>query len=61
MEDKETHALLAGRSPDTSVVLQQKFIQFSLDTGILADNIAILPKNGTFAPPKMSLISINAL
>ncbi|KAM6900538.1 lipocalin-like [Xenentodon cancila] len=36
---------LYSRSPDTSVVLQQKFTQFCLDTGILADNIAILPKN----------------
>lgn len=37
---------LYSRTPETSVVLQQKFTQFSKDTGILADNIVILPKNG---------------
>ncbi|XP_004081041.1 lipocalin [Oryzias latipes] len=36
---------LYSRTPEVSEVLQQKFTQFSLDTGILADNIAILPKN----------------
>lgn len=36
---------LYSRTPESSVVLQQKFTQFSLDTGILADNIVILPKN----------------
>ncbi|TKS87875.1 Lipocalin Precursor [Collichthys lucidus] len=34
-------ALLRSRSP-----LQQKFRQFSLETGILADNIVIFPQNG---------------
>ncbi|XP_047424672.1 prostaglandin D2 synthase b, tandem duplicate 1 [Mugil cephalus] len=36
---------LYSRTPESSAVLQQRFTQFSLDTGILADNIAILPKN----------------
>ncbi|XP_070784122.1 lipocalin-like [Enoplosus armatus] len=36
---------LYSRTPEASVTLQQKFTQFSLDTGILLDNIAILPKN----------------
>lgn len=43
------HTVLAGRTPEASADLQQKFTQFSLETGILADNIAILPKNGTLA------------
>ncbi|XP_023127859.2 lipocalin [Amphiprion ocellaris] len=42
---------LYSRTPDTSVVLQQKFTQFSLDTGILADNIVILPKNAECPEP----------
>uniref|UniRef100_A0AAQ5ZBV5 Lipocalin/cytosolic fatty-acid binding domain-containing protein n=1 Tax=Amphiprion ocellaris TaxID=80972 RepID=A0AAQ5ZBV5_AMPOC len=46
-----THSVFAGRTPDTSVVLQQKFTQFSLDTGILADNIVILPKNAECPEP----------
>ncbi|NP_001290744.1 lipocalin-like precursor [Esox lucius] len=37
---------LISRTPEVSEALQQKFRQFSLDTGILSDNIAILPKNG---------------
>uniref|UniRef100_A0A3P8Y502 Lipocalin/cytosolic fatty-acid binding domain-containing protein n=1 Tax=Esox lucius TaxID=8010 RepID=A0A3P8Y502_ESOLU len=37
---------LYSRTPEVSEALQQKFRQFSLDTGILSDNIAILPKNG---------------
>ncbi|KAM9332948.1 lipocalin-like [Pholidichthys leucotaenia] len=36
---------LYSRTQDTSAALQQKFTQFSLDTGVEADNIAILPKN----------------
>ncbi|KAJ8010800.1 hypothetical protein DPEC_G00078900 [Dallia pectoralis] len=37
---------LLSRTQDVSEAIQQKFRQFSLDTGVLADNIAILPKNG---------------
>ncbi|CAG5895832.1 unnamed protein product [Menidia menidia] len=36
---------LYSRTPETSAVLQQAFTQFSLETGILPENIAILPKN----------------
>ncbi|XP_053198433.1 lipocalin-like [Scomber japonicus] len=36
---------LYSRTPESSVALQQKFRQFSVDTGILPDNIAILPKS----------------
>ncbi|XP_008299590.1 lipocalin-like [Stegastes partitus] len=36
---------LYSRTPEVSDVLKQKFTQFSLDTGILSDNIVILPKN----------------
>ncbi|XP_020509804.1 lipocalin [Labrus bergylta] len=36
---------LYSRSSEVSDVLQQKFAQLSLSTGILADNVAILPKN----------------
>ncbi|XP_028288893.1 prostaglandin D2 synthase b, tandem duplicate 1 [Parambassis ranga] len=36
---------LYSRTPEASADLQQKFTQFSLETGILPDNIAILPKN----------------
>ncbi|XP_042366486.1 lipocalin-like [Plectropomus leopardus] len=36
---------LYSRSTEASPELQQKFTQFALQTGILADNIAILPKN----------------
>lgn len=41
--------MFAGRTPEVSEALQQKFITFSMDTGILADNIAFLPKNRTFS------------
>nr|ACQ58731.1 Lipocalin precursor [Anoplopoma fimbria] len=37
---------LYSRTPGTSDVPQQKFTQLSLETGILPDNIAILPENG---------------
>lgn len=37
-----------GRAEDLSADLLEKFRQFSLDTGILPENIAFLPKNGTF-------------
>nr|XP_020462102.1 lipocalin-like isoform X2 [Monopterus albus] len=36
---------LYSRTQETSVALQQRFTQFSLDTGILPENIVILPKN----------------
>ncbi|KAM4533322.1 prostaglandin D2 synthase b, tandem duplicate 1 [Odontesthes bonariensis] len=36
---------LYSRTPETSAVLQQKFTQFSVETGIVPENIAILPKN----------------
>ncbi|XP_059182860.1 lipocalin-like [Centropristis striata] len=36
---------LYSRSTQASPALQQKFTQLSLDTGVLADNIAILPEN----------------
>lgn len=35
-----------GRGVDLSNGVLEKFKQFSLDTGILPDNIAVLPKNG---------------
>lgn len=38
--------MFAGRTPDSSAALQQQFKQFSLQTGILPENIAILAKNG---------------
>ncbi|KAM3601615.1 uncharacterized protein V6R79_015680 [Siganus canaliculatus] len=37
---------LYGRSMDLSPELLEKFRQFSLETGILPENIAFLPKNG---------------
>ncbi|KAE8279971.1 Lipocalin Precursor [Larimichthys crocea] len=37
---------LYSRTPEVTVTLQQKFRQFSLETGILADNIVIFPQNG---------------
>lgn len=43
---KVTHSLFAGRTSEASVILQQKFTQFSLGTGILPENIVILPQNG---------------
>ncbi|XP_076014515.1 prostaglandin D2 synthase b, tandem duplicate 1 [Genypterus blacodes] len=36
---------LYSRTPESSETLQQKFIQFSLDSGIQRDNIVILPKS----------------
>ncbi|XP_047205205.1 lipocalin-like [Girardinichthys multiradiatus] len=36
---------LYSRSNETSTDLQQKFLQFSQETGILSENIVILPKN----------------
>ncbi|XP_012719337.1 lipocalin [Fundulus heteroclitus] len=36
---------LYSRTSEISADLQQKFTQFSLDTGVLAENIVILPKN----------------
>ncbi|CAN9506160.1 unnamed protein product [Ophioblennius macclurei] len=36
---------LYSRTPEISDDLQQKFVRFSLDTGVAADNIAILPRN----------------
>ncbi|KAF3703493.1 Lipocalin Precursor [Channa argus] len=36
---------LYSRTPEASVALQQKFTQFSLENGILSENIVILPKN----------------
>nr|BDO22871.1 lipocalin-type prostaglandin D synthase like protein [Sebastes schlegelii] len=41
----DTFTKLYSRAPVSSDVLQQKFTQFSLNSGILADNIAILPQN----------------
>lgn len=38
-----------GRAEDLSADLMEKFRQFSLETGILPENIAILPKNGIFS------------
>uniref|UniRef100_A0A3B3ZE41 Lipocalin/cytosolic fatty-acid binding domain-containing protein n=1 Tax=Periophthalmus magnuspinnatus TaxID=409849 RepID=A0A3B3ZE41_9GOBI len=37
---------LYSRTTQASNDLQQKFRQFSLDTGVLAENILILPPNG---------------
>uniref|UniRef100_A0A3Q3QQ86 Lipocalin/cytosolic fatty-acid binding domain-containing protein n=1 Tax=Monopterus albus TaxID=43700 RepID=A0A3Q3QQ86_MONAL len=36
---------LYSRTQEPSVAWQQRFTQFSLDTGILPENIVILPKN----------------
>ena len=57
----DTHTVLTGRTPETSVVLQQKFTQFSMENGILPENIAILPKNGTLLPTQTSVITTIAL
>lgn len=35
-----------GRTPDLSQDVLDKFTEFSLEQGILPENIAILPKNG---------------
>uniref|UniRef100_A0A673JVI0 Zgc:153704 n=1 Tax=Sinocyclocheilus rhinocerous TaxID=307959 RepID=A0A673JVI0_9TELE len=37
---------LYGRTPDLSQDVLDKFTEFSLEQGILPENIAILPKNG---------------
>lgn len=37
---------LYSRTPEARADLQLKFTQLSLETGILADNVAILPQNG---------------
>ncbi|KAM4718041.1 lipocalin-like [Anableps anableps] len=37
---------LYSRSAEVSADLQQKFTQFSQDTGVLPENIVILPRNG---------------
>lgn len=50
---KATHSAFAGRTPQASATLQEKFTQFSIQTGIDAENAVILPKNG------MSLSHIN--
>uniref|UniRef100_A0A3Q3JEK5 Lipocalin/cytosolic fatty-acid binding domain-containing protein n=1 Tax=Monopterus albus TaxID=43700 RepID=A0A3Q3JEK5_MONAL len=39
---------LYSRTQEPSVAWQQRFTQFSLDTGILPENIVILPKNETW-------------
>lgn len=40
------HSVLSARSPEPNATLQQKFTQFSLETGILPENIVLLEKNG---------------
>ena len=40
------YILCSGRNSEASVNLQQRFTQFSVENGILPDNIVILPKNG---------------
>uniref|UniRef100_A0A674BC05 Armadillo repeat containing 3 n=1 Tax=Salmo trutta TaxID=8032 RepID=A0A674BC05_SALTR len=40
---------LFSRTPEVSADLLKKFMQFSLDTGILSGNIVIMPKNGECA------------
>lgn len=46
-KDGESEVLnkLYSRAPEVNVNLQQKFTQFSNETGILPDNIVILPKS----------------
>lgn len=41
---------LYGRGEDVSADLMEKFRQFSLETGILPENIAVLPKNAECPP-----------
>lgn len=50
---KDYNCLLcvSARSPEASNDLKQKFTQFSLDTGILSENIAFFPRNGTRQGP----------
>uniref|UniRef100_A0A3Q0QX08 Zgc:153704 n=1 Tax=Amphilophus citrinellus TaxID=61819 RepID=A0A3Q0QX08_AMPCI len=43
-----TLSILTWRDVELSDELKEKFRQFSLQTGILPENIVILPKNGTF-------------
>uniref|UniRef100_A0A3Q3CCQ0 Zgc:153704 n=1 Tax=Haplochromis burtoni TaxID=8153 RepID=A0A3Q3CCQ0_HAPBU len=47
---KESYVVnkLYGRGVDLSAEVQEKFIQFSLQSSIQPENIVILPKNGTF-------------
>lgn len=40
--------IITGRTTEITDDLKEKFRQFSLDTGILEENIAMLPPNGTF-------------
>ncbi|XP_042164615.1 lipocalin-like [Oncorhynchus tshawytscha] len=40
---------LFSRTPEVSADVQKKFLQFSLDTGILSENIVFLPNNGECA------------
>lgn len=42
---------VSARGPEVSEDLKQKFTQFSLDTGVVSDNIAFFPKNGTRQEP----------
>ncbi|XP_054893479.1 lipocalin-like [Poeciliopsis prolifica] len=49
---------LYSRSPEISADLQQKFIQFSLDTGILAENIVIFPPNGECPEASVAPVTI---
>merc|ERR1739838_999315 len=37
---------LYSRSQEVSAALQRKFVQFAMDTGVLRDNILMLPKSG---------------
>lgn len=46
--------MLAGRTQEANVALQQKFTRFSLDSGILPENIAILQKNSTWFTEKLT-------
>lgn len=39
--------MITGRTSAITDDLKEKFRQFSLDTGILEEHIAILPPNGT--------------
>jgi len=44
--DDTTNSVFAGRTPEVTLVLQQKFTQFSLENGALPDNVVILSQNG---------------
>uniref|UniRef100_A0A3Q3JS58 Lipocalin/cytosolic fatty-acid binding domain-containing protein n=1 Tax=Monopterus albus TaxID=43700 RepID=A0A3Q3JS58_MONAL len=52
---------LYSRTQEPSVAWQQRFTQFSLDTGILPENIVILPKNGMLLISKNMHFVKNAL